>query len=701
MRKIFLAILGTLLYMEAIYHLAGFGLGLVNPMLMLPAAITIAAMETILVTLFRKKKKNQIVFWILMGINYLMYAVHLVYLHIFKLPLRLAVAVTTGGDALSEYWREALVGVGQNIGYLFLMLLPLAGMFYLTRKRILKLKALRKQKRIEAGLYAVAGISVSIFLLLAGYVANLGFYEEYQAMYAPNEVAKKYGMLPIVERDILGKILKEKEISMDAWANMGTNSQIVDGTEDLSTTEAETETDISIIPNVFSIRAEDIVAQSENNENIAKLAAFMETMTPTNKNEYTGMFEGYNLILITAEGFSHYAVSEEITPTLYKLVNNGLIVDDYYVPLWQTSTSDGEYVNMTGQIPDEQNSMKRSADKEQPYSLAKYFAKEGVTARAYHNNSLSYYDRHLTHPNMGYVFKATKLGSLPESKYGSWILPMENAKAWPASDYDMMVASIPEYINDERFFTYYMTVSGHMVYDFTGNSQSIKNKDVVANLDCSEEMKAYIACNYELEKAMTYLLEELEKAGKLEKTVIVLSTDHYPYGLETSVLEEFSGKKLEDSLELYRNSLIFWNSEMENIVVEKTCCAADIYPTILNLFGFEFDSRLFAGRDMLSDASPLVVFSDRSFITDKVIYNKSEGTAVSRTSEEVSEDYMDMMKAYVRGLVNYSAGVLNDNFHKYVNDWMEVNGSKELEIQASETVTEDDTETTSKKEESE
>ena len=42
----------------------------------------------------------------------------------------------------------------------------------------------------------------------------------------------------------------------------------------------------------------------------------------------------------------------------------------------------------------------------------------------------------------------------------------------------------------------------------------------MANLDCSDAMKAYIACNYELEKAMNYLVEELEKAGKLEKKVI-------------------------------------------------------------------------------------------------------------------------------------------------------------------------------------
>ena len=172
---------------------------------------------------------------------------------------------------------------------------------------------------------------------------------------------------------------------------------------------------------------------------------------------------------------------------------------------------------------------------------------------------------------------------------------------------------------------------------------------------------------------MTYLVEELEKAGKLEKTVIVLSADHYPYGLETSELEKFSGKKLKDSLELYKNSLIFWNSEMENITIEKTCCSADIYPTILNLFGFSYDSRLFAGTDMLSESPSLVIFKDRSFITDKMIYNKATETVESRTEEDVSEEYVIMMKAYVKGLVDYSAGILNYNFHKYVNQCVEAN----------------------------
>ena len=55
------------------------------------------------------------------------------------------------------------------------------------------------------------------------------------------------------------------------------------------------------------------------------------------------MFEGYKLIFLTAKGFCSYAIDEELTPILYKLAISGFVCENYYVPLWSTSTSDGEY----------------------------------------------------------------------------------------------------------------------------------------------------------------------------------------------------------------------------------------------------------------------------------------------------------------------------------------------------------------------
>ena len=278
---------------------------------------------------------------------------------------------------------------------------------------------------------------------------------------------------------------------------------------------------------------------------------------------------------------------------MYKLSNSGFVFSNYYVPLWQTSTSDGEYVNLTGLIPDGQFSMKKSAVNNMAYSLPAFFNEENCLNMAYHNNTLSYYDRHLSHPNLGYDFKASQLGDLEESEWGDKIFYMENPGRWPASDLEMFQSTIPEYIHAERFNVYYMTVSGHMNYSFIGNSMSKKNKEAVSHLPLSENGQAYIACHIELDKALEHLLVELENAGKLENTVIALSADHYPYGMTEEQYEELADRDLSSDREIYRNTLILWNGGMEdNVIVTKPCCSVDILPTLLNLFGYQYDSRM-------------------------------------------------------------------------------------------------------------
>lgn len=673
MHKIFGFFLISLLYLETVYHIATFGLVGMNPMLMIPAAVVMAAVEACLVGFFRKRNYNIAVTWVLLSINFLLYAVQVVYFQIFTRPLLVETAITTGGQALTDFWSVALDGILHSILPLIFMAVPFGLAGWLMHKNVFKLKKYRNSARIESLVIAVAGVSLSAVIILVGYSMNTEFYEEYQGMYAPEDIAKDYGMLPLYERQLLGDLLVEKE--QDFGELIGGlpvvgNPENTEDSEMESGTESETVTEdpgpvIDTSPNVLNI---DFAALMEaGNKKIDQLAEIMQAMEPSKKNEYTGMFEGYNLIYLTAEGFSQYAVSEELTPTLYKMINSGIVVKDYYVPLWQTSTSDGEYVNLFGQIPDGQHSFRRSQENKYPYSLPAMFEAEGVKSYAYHNNSLSYYDRYITHPNLGYDFKAAKLGSCSSAQWGDKIFKIPNA--WPASDYEMMVATIPEWINEERFHAYYMTVSGHANYNFVGNKMSSINKELVADLPYSDEMKAYIACNYELEKAMAYLVEQLELAGKLDNTVIVLSADHYPYGFTDAEaeMEAFTGTDL-SALDIQKNCLIMWNSAMETINVEKTCSAMDILPTIYNLFGFDYDSRLFPGKDMLSDSPSLVVFSNRSFITDTVIYDASKKKVTSRTGEEISDDYIDAMKAYVKAMFSYSAGILNDGFDEAVHD---------------------------------
>lgn len=678
MKKAFILLWGSIVYMEIVYHLACFGFAACNPLLMLPSGLLWAGVG-VFITGFMRKKANKILLWVIQITGFLLFASQVVYFKIFKQPLLIAAVQNAGGMALKNYWREALAGILSASGFLLLLAVPLAATGVLLKIRWLSMRSHTLHARLACIAFFAGGIMGIFAVMLGGYLLKADYYEEYREFYDPNAAMEQFGVVACLQRDVAGGILPRSVFEIDSWedseevmaraegneeeAAPGVSENISQAIENVSSNMAVGEPEIleNILPIDF-VKLE----QLSDTDDLKKLTDYIQTVEPTKKNEYTGFFEGYNLIYLTAEGFCSYAVDETLTPTLYKLIHSGFVAEDYYVPLWQTSTSDGEYVNLTGLIPDQQFSMKRSAVNEQPFSLPAYFAREGVTSYAYHNNTLSYYERHLSHPNLGYIFRASKLGELTEEEWGDSIFPMENANAWPSSDLDMMKATIPEYINEERFHVYYMTVSGHMNYNFTGNQMSKKNREAVEGLPYSEEGQAYIACNIELDKALEYLIAELDKAGKLEKTVICLSADHYPYAMDINNLEELAGMPLEGTLDIYRNSLILWNSDMETVEITKACSALDLMPTLLNLFGFHFDSRLFAGHDMLSDSLPLVTFSDRSFITDKVSYYRKDRIGTPITEEPVTEEYLDEIRAVVRNMNNFSGRVLNNNYYHYI-----------------------------------
>ena len=237
----------------------------------------------------------------------------------------------------------------------------------------------------------------------------------------------------------------------------------------------------------------------------------------------------------------------------------------------------------------------------------------------------------------------------------------------------MMQVTLPEYITEQTFHTYYMTVSGHMEYTFIGNSMAAKNKEYVKDLPYSEDCKAYIAANKELDLALEYLLAELDKAGVLDKTVIAMSADHYPYGLTQEEINELAGHEVEENFELYKNNFILWNSKIkEPIVIDKYSSSLDIMPTLYNLFGIDYDSRLFMGQDILSDAPALVMMSNQSFITDYIKYNSKTGEVEMLQNVTLPENYLKGYISIVKNKFNVSGSIIKNNFYHKILPYLEL-----------------------------
>ena len=419
---------GLLLYMEIIYHLGCFGLEGCNPILGFFLIIIWASIETGIVGSIRKRWKP-LTFWILNIVNLLIYGSQYVYMSIFKQPLMLKVAIWGGGDALSNYWKEALTGILYASPFLLLMIAPLV-MIAIFKKKLPFLQPCFKEiEKLRVIFVTSVGILLSVITMTIGDYVEADFAEDYLEFYDPLLVSENMGVMSLVQRDIffcVGEGFSNIREGITGKAHGGDNSNNIpseesqessapDVTEETSTEVAEEPPieELDTSPNQLNIDFNKLRTEDLNKET-TWLIDYMEGLAPSSRNEYTGIFEGYNLIYLSAEGFSPYAIREDLTPTLYKMVNTGFVFPNYYAPLWQTSTSDGEYINCTGLIPDGQFSMRKSGSNDMEFTLPRYFEKEGVKSLAYHNNTLSYYDRHVTHNNLGYDFKAAKLGNLPE-----------------------------------------------------------------------------------------------------------------------------------------------------------------------------------------------------------------------------------------------------------------------------------------------
>ena len=190
---------------------------------------------------------------------------------------------------------------------------------------------------------------------------------------------------------------------------------------------------------------------------------------------------------------------------------------------------------------------------------------------------------------------------------------------------------------------------------------------VVNDLKYNFTPRAYLSCHVELEKAVAYLMERLEEAGIADKTAIVLASDHFPYGLSDGQYSELVGYQI-DKFTKYKSTLIFWVGGLEeNIVVDEYCCNVDILPTILNLWGFEYDSRLLAGTDVFSDGYHVAVLKDSSFYNDKVWLNASSGEVRYLLEEnELPQDYVENMIAFVKKKVSMSVDILNTDYYNFV-----------------------------------
>lgn len=625
------------------------------------------------------RKVNLILSWIALALLYIIFIVQFFYSQIFGSYLSVFL-FQQGGQAITGFWAQLSAEIIENIWLALLFALPLPVFAVLLKFKVINLD----KRKPNLKLYSLIAVFVlHIICLLCLFIGGTKPYSAYNVYFGTDtdtdRSAKNFGIITTMRLE-LTYIITGKDIDMEIIENNDPN--------DTPSQTDPTPNPISKYNIIEEINFEALNKKTTNSS-ILTLNNYLATKTGTKTNKYTGMFKNKNLIVLCCESFSPHVIDPQLTPTLYKLSTEGFVFNNFY-NCYPNNTTNGEYTLCMGIFPDfarskSNGSFKFSSDNYLPYCLGRMFEQNNIKSYAYHNYKGNYYSREDTHPNMGYsTFKSAGDG-------------MEFTTSWPTSDLEMMQQSIDDYIDQEQFHAYYMTFSGHYKYNFTTNPMCIRNYDKVKDLPYSEAVQAYIACNLELEYALEYLMGRLEEKGIADDTVIVLTNDHYPYGLTDEEYNELAGKEIDTAFEKYKNSFICWSGDMEHpVYVDDYCCSVDILPTILNLFGMRYDSRLLVGTDIFSDSTKLVILSDQSFITDKLMFNSSTGEATYLVDPStLKPDYLETAIKAVKNKITVSSLILNTDYYRFIyeNTFPEIFGitpeEKLISSVSSQTTTQD------------
>ncbi len=362
----------------------------------------------------------------------------------------------------------------------------------------------------------------------------------------------------------------------------------------------------------------------ENNQTYNNLNNYFKNREITPKNEYTGLFEGKNLIIILMESANEIVINEELFPNIYKLYHEGISFRNNYSPRNSCSTGNNEMTVITGLYTINNtctaNTYKRNT---YPQSLFNHFNNIDYYASSYHNYAEFYYSRRIIHPNMGSedYRNVVDLGIKWSALYQEW-----------PSDVDLIEKSLPYFINEDKFMAFLISVSSHQPYG-VDSEYGNKNLDKLNNYNYSINLKRYISKIMELDEAIGLLINRLEEYGKLDDTVIVLFGDHYPYGISNRVLNEAINYELINN-EVDRTPLIIYNSKQEAEQIYKYTSLIDVAPTILNLFNINYDPRLYLGNDIFSQYDDKVIFADGSWQNKNGFYSSTKAKFTNALNSE-------------------------------------------------------------------
>ena len=639
MARNLLKYLSIILFLEIVLHIACFSsINIIQAIMILLYSIMFSILNTFIISIIKPQKLKKAFFVISTILLFIIFTAQLVYFKIYESFFTISGIVFIG--ALKDGYDKILVTIFQNIFYIILFITPIIIFIVKASKN---LGDANKQESIILIFILFLSIAYSSYLIDNDKKDNDSLYNLMYQVNIPKSNVENFGLLETSMISFRRSIFDFEEVQ-DVKEDILTNKKSV---LNVDSEEQYNELNIDF----------EQLAQNEKKPKIKELHKYFANQPSTVKNEFTGMFEGKNLIFIMAESLDEIAIDKKLTPTLYKLKHEGIVFNNYFSPKYPASTADGEYMLEWGLLPviGNEYSLIDLVYNKRAYLLPLEFKKMKYKTYVYHDY-YGYYNLRKKY------FSTLKFDKMRYCEDGFNM----RCSHFHGSDVDMMNQSIDDYINKDHFYAYYITLSGHGSYD-SSNFVAQKHINKLNGYNYSSSLKYYMAAHIDFDIAMNKLITKLEKANKLDDTVIVISSDHSPYYLSDDQMTKRSKMNRGNKFDRNRGSLIIYNSELKKpISVDKYAMNIDVLPTVLNMFGIEYDSRLLIGKDIMADNNEgLVILPDRSFITNYGAYDSN--TKKFKPYLKVKDKkYIQQKVNEVNNKYKTSVNMQYSNYYKYV-----------------------------------
>lgn len=408
---------------------------------------------------------------------------------------------------------------------------------------------------------------------------------------------------------------------------------------------------------------------------------------PKKTNQYTDILKGRNVIAIHAESIQNFTLhttfnGEEVTPNLNRLASEGLYFSNFYAQESVGTSSDSEFTFLTSLMPASSGTVAVSYwDRDYSTSL-KYLKEMGYYNFSMHANNGTFWNRNMIHPKYGYdkFFYYTKDYEIDE------------VMGMGLSDKSFFRQSVPKIKeiseNNQNFYGTMIMLTNHTPFSAASevdfdvdykyekiNEETGEKETVSAPFLEGTTLGDYFKTVHYADSAIGQFIDDLDEAGLLDNTVIVIYGDHdakikkseylyyYNYDPYTdSVLDE-DDPNYKDmdyyDYELNRKvPFIIWTKD-KKVQGEVTDAMGmyDASPTLGNMLGFYNEYAL--GHDIFSVDDNVVVFPDGSWLSNTMYYSssKEEGKLLNADST-ISTEYIEKNNKYAEDVIGISNDII-------------------------------------------